>query len=216
MVDADRQPREGDHAQQHSQVTADGARPGGGELWVQSQHPLGARSRQSLGSVLVALSAAVLLLAAAAGLLLLIPVLLLAPAAVLLLLIAVLLLVAVLLLTSPAVLLLLIPVLLLVAVLLLTSPAGLLLLIAVLLLVAVLLLTSPAVLLTGTALLAARAPHELLRVDAELLEQSAVLLVVDLVGQLGSRLSRLIASAATLQQADDLILRDLHACSLLG
>src|SRR5215210_8880573 len=53
--------------------------------------------------------------------------------------------------------------------------------------------------------------QKLLRVDAELREQPAVLLGVDLIGQLLIGLGGLVGFAALLQQLENLVLRDFHS-----
>src|SRR3954454_12036692 len=62
--------------------------------------------------------------------------------------------------------------------------------------------------------LVADAAHQVLRVDAELLQLVAVLLGIDLVRQLLLGLLDLVVSAALTQQLKDLVLRDLHGGSL--
>src|SRR3954447_20343410 len=64
--------------------------------------------------------------------------------------------------------------------------------------------------------LAADAAEQVGGVDAELLELVAVLLGVDLVGQLLLGLLDLVVGAALTQQLKDLVLGDLHGCSLGG
>src|SRR3954447_9892955 len=62
--------------------------------------------------------------------------------------------------------------------------------------------------------LVADAAHQVLRVDAELLQLVAVLLGIDLVRQLLLGLLDLVVRAALTQQLKDLVLRDLHGGSL--
>src|SRR6187551_605686 len=62
---------------------------------------------------------------------------------------------------------------------------------------------------------AADLADQVLRVDAVLLEQTGVLVGVDLVRQLALGLTRLVVVAARAQELEDLVLGDLHG-ALLG
>lgn len=70
--------------------------------------------------------------------------------------------------------------------------------------------------LVGLCLSTTELADDLLRVDPELAQETAVLLMIDLVWQLLGCLLRLSSSEAVLDHRDDHVFRDLHRSSYRG